>query len=401
MAFGLLKIIGGGSAAVPAAQPAYERASVKAVTAGDGAGAADAVPGYDELLARWLGFSDMQHQCLDALANEVRRTSDLVETSTLEISSRFRDLAASAQEQTQRVEDIISVANSVTIDGESVPLDHVVATMQEILVEMVNNIVNLSKQAMTMVYVLDDVVRDVGEVEKSIADIDEINRQTNFLALNATIEASRAGEAGRTFAVVANEVRHLSKATGDLAGRMRDKVGAVVVGVRRGHEILRDIANTDLSPQMLAKDRIDMTMMSLVSQSHHFQSVLQDAARVSTEISAHINQVITRMQFQDLAKQRLDHVIDGMTVISAGLDELGGRTRSALPPGAEAAFPQEWLDRLLAGMTLSELRQRFVRRMLLDGSALDANGALDHDAAYAEADASYGSGDNDDNIELF
>jgi methyl-accepting chemotaxis protein len=266
---------------------------------------------------------------------------------------------------------------------------------------MVNNIVNLSKQAMTMVYVLDDVVRDVGEVEKSIADIDEINRQTNFLALNATIEASRAGEAGRTFAVVANEVRHLSKATGDLAGRMRDKVGAVVVGVRRGHEILRDIANTDLSPQMLAKDRIDMTMMSLVSQSHHFQSVLQDAARVSTEISAHINQVITRMQFQDLAKQRLDHVIDGMTVISAGLDELGGRTRSALPPGAEAAFPQEWLDRLLAGMTLSELRQRFVRRMLLDGSALDANGALDHDAAYAEADASYGSGDNDDNIELF
>jgi methyl-accepting chemotaxis protein len=397
MAFGLLKIIGGVSATAAVAQPANEQHSVAAATGDTSA----AVPGYDELLARWLGFSDMQHQCLDALANEVRRTSDLVETSTLEISSRFRDLAASAQEQTQRVEDIISVANSVTIDGDAIPLDHVVATMQEILVEMVNNIVNLSKQAMTMVYVLDDVVRDVGEVEKSIADIDEINRQTNFLALNATIEASRAGEAGRTFAVVANEVRHLSKATGDLAGRMRDKVGAVVVGVRRGHEILRDIANTDLSPQMLAKDRIDMTMMSLVSQSHHFQSVLQDAARVSTEISSHINQVITRMQFQDLAKQRLDHVIDGMTVISAGLDELGGRTRAALPAGAEAAFPQEWLDRLLSGMTLSELRQRFVRRMLLDGTALDTNGALDLDAAYPDIDAPYGSGDNDDNIELF
>ena len=88
------------------------------------------------------------------------------------------------------------------------------------------------------------------------------------------------------------------------------------------------------------------------------------------------------MQFQDLAKQRLDHVIDGMTVISAGLGELGGRTRAALPAGAEAAFPQEWLDRLLSGMTLSELRQRFVRRMLLDGTALDTNGALDLDAAY-------------------
>ena len=52
-------------------------------------------------------------------------------------------------------------------------------------------------------------------------------------------------------------------------------------------------------------------------------------------------------------------------------------------------------------MTLSELRQRFVRRMLLDGTALDTNGALDLDAAYPDVDASYGGGDNDDNIELF
>lgn len=52
-------------------------------------------------------------------------------------------------------------------------------------------------------------------------------------------------------------------------------------------------------------------------------------------------------------------------------------------------------------MTLSELRQRFVRRMLMDGTALDANGALDLDAAYPEVEAPYGGGDNDDNIELF
>ncbi|WP_158044322.1 methyl-accepting chemotaxis protein [Skermanella pratensis] len=399
MSLGLLKSIAGSRSD---ALPAAVRPAPVPVPAPAAEPPADA--GYDDLLGRWLGFSELQNHCLDALATEVRRTSDLVESSTLEISSRFRDLATSAQEQTKRVEDIIAVANSVTIDGEAIPLDRVVATMQQILVEMVNNIVNLSKQAMTMVYVLDDVVRDVGEVEKSIADIDTINRQTNFLALNATIEASRAGEAGRTFAVVANEVRHLSKATGDLAGRMRDKVGAVVVGVRRGHEILRDIANTDLSPQMLAKDRIDMTMMSLVAQSQHFQSVLQDAARVSTEISAHISQVITRMQFQDLAKQRLDHVIDGMTVMSNGLGELGARTRLALPAGTGMDFPQEWVDQLLSGMTLSELRQRFVRRMLLAGSALDAHGALDHETGFPEADGAdpgLSDGTDDDNVELF
>jgi methyl-accepting chemotaxis protein len=145
MAFGLLKIIGGGAAAASVPQAADQRVQTATVEADAGT----AIPSYDELLARWLGFSDMQRQCLDALANEVRRTSELVETSTLEISSRFRDLAASAKEQTQRVEDIISVANSVTIDGESIALDHVVATMQEILVEMVNNIVNLSKRMLS------------------------------------------------------------------------------------------------------------------------------------------------------------------------------------------------------------------------------------------------------------
>jgi methyl-accepting chemotaxis protein len=351
---------------------------------------------HGDLISRWIGFAEVQQRCLDALSGEVRQTSELVETSTVDISSRFRELAHSAREQTQRVQDIVTVANSVQIEGEEIPLDQVVATMQDLLVSMVQNIVTLSKQAMRMVYVLDDVVQDVNEVEKTIVDIDVINRQTNFLALNATIEAKRAGEAGRTFAVVANEVRHLSKATGDLADRMRGKVNAVVGGVRRGHDILREIANTDLSPQMLAKDRIDMTMASLVAQSQHFQGVLQDAAQVSTDISNHINQVITRMQFQDLAKQRLDHVIDGMSVMAAGLDELGIRSRSLLPPDQEMPIPREWLDRLLSGMTLSELRQRFVRRLLLDGTALDCHGALDIAGENHAADPA-----KDDDIELF
>ena len=152
---------------------------------------------------------------------------------------------------------------------------------------------------------------------------------------------------------------------------------------------------------MLAKDRIDMTMMSLVSQSHHFQSVLQDAARVSTEISAHINQVITRMQFQDLAKQRLDHVIDGMTVISAGLGELGGRTRAALPAGAEAAFPQEWLDRLLSGMTLERTAAAFRAAHAAGRDRAGYQRGSRPRCRLPDVDASYGGGDNDDNIELF
>ncbi|WP_343055219.1 methyl-accepting chemotaxis protein [Azospirillum oleiclasticum] len=339
---------------------------------------------YD-LLATWMGFADVQRRTLDAIRAELERTSGHVESATIDLSGRFRELAGKALEQSQRVAEIVSVAGSVSIDDERVPLDDVVVHMQSMIAEMIANIVQLSKRAMSMVYLLDDVQKDVAELETSIADIDSINRQTNFLALNATIEASRAGEAGKTFAVVAQEVRHLSQSTGALAERMRSKVDAVVNGVRNGHEILREIADTDMSPQMLAKERVDKTMDSIVMQTGRFQSVLEEAAAVSQEMSTTIGHMVTGMQFQDLTKQRLEAVGDSLSVIAAGLNDLETRTRQELPPDMRITTPDAWLDSLLSQFKLSDMRQRFVRQLLMEGSALDLHGALDVDAAHVDS----------------
>ena len=352
---------------------------------GDAGGGGPQVVVDYELLATWMGFADIQRRTLDAVQSELVRASDLVESSTLDLSARFRELAEKAIDQSTRVEQIVATAGSVEIDGERVPLDQVVVHMQQSIAEMISNIVMLSKQAMSMVYLLDDVQKDVAELEKSIADIDAINRQTNFLALNATIEAARAGEAGRTFAVVAQEVRHLSRNTGALADRMRAKVNAVVHGVRHGHDILREIANSDMSPQMLAKERVDKTMDSLVRQTEHFQAVLETAALVSHEMSGTIAHVVTGMQFQDLTKQRLEAIGDSLHVIAAGLEDLEDRTRGKLPPHVDIPVPQAWLDGLLDRFRLSDVRQRFVRRLLLEGTALDLNGVLDADAGRDES----------------
>src|SRR3954470_14378793 len=182
------------------------------------------------LLSEWVAFSTVQNRCFDTLRREIEETSRMVENSTQDISAGFRDLAESAGEQSRRVQEIIANANVVELDGERVPIDRGMVAMQEILVDMVNNIVSLSKQAMRMVYLLDDVVQDVQEVEKFIGEIGEITQQTTFLALNASIEAARAGAAGKTFHVVAAEVRQLSSGTAAMADRMRANVGAVARG---------------------------------------------------------------------------------------------------------------------------------------------------------------------------
>ncbi|CAO3448186.1 Methyl-accepting chemotaxis transducer domain protein [Azospirillum argentinense] len=351
------------------------------------------IPVTGELLATWMGYADIQRRTLEAVQNELTRTSSTVEDATLDLSHRFRELAEKAMQQSERVEQIVGMAGSISIDGERVPMDQLVTGMQQMIADMISNIVMLSRHAMSMVYLLDDVQKDVAELEKSIGDIDAINRQTNFLALNATIEASRAGEAGRTFAVVAQEVRHLSRNTGALADRMRSKVTAVVKGVRNGHDILRQIADTDMSPQMLAKERVDKTMDSLVDQTNHFQAVLETAANVSSDMSSTISRMVTGMQFQDLTKQRLEAINDSLAIMAEGLNELENRTRVEMPASLGPQVPQEWLDELLGRFKLSEMRQRFVRRLLLEGTALDEHGVLDVDAG--QDDSSGGD------IELF
>jgi methyl-accepting chemotaxis protein len=349
------------------------------------------------LLSEWIAFSTVQCRSFDVLRREIEETSRSIESSTQDISTGFRDLADSAGEQSLRVQEIIANANVVELDGERVPIDRVMVAMQEILVDMVNNIVTLSKQAMRMVYLLDDVVQDVQEVEKFIGEIGEINQQTNFLALNARIEAARAGAAGTTFHVVAGEVRQLSSTTAALAERMRLSVGAVSRGVTRGYEILQTIADTDLSPQLLAKERIDSAMSGLIVQAEHFTAVLSDAVVASNTMTRNIGQIVTRLQFQDLAKQRFEHVIDGMMLMKGGLEDL-----EAASAGIHSPSPPDqsgWLEGLSSAMQVGATRQRFLRGLLLGGTALDGIGALDISSDGA-ADAA-GGGSDDDVIELF
>lgn len=352
-------------------------------------------PAVADVLADWVGFAEAEQHVIGMLDAEIRQVSVLVETSAQELSERFRSLANNAKEQTQRVSGIVDVANTVLIDQEKVPLDLVMTEMDGMLTELVGNIVSFSKEAMRLVYLLEQLVRDVDEVDKSLDDIDAINRQTNYLAINAAIEANRAGDAGRTFAVVAGEVRALSRTTSGLAERIRTKVAAVVAGVQSGHEILRAIADKDLSPQMMVKERIQKTMSSLMEQNLRSQQVLTEAMRSSDSISSDIGHVITRMQFQDLAKQRLDHVSDGLKVISAGLTELKDQAQGVLPAGFVPPPPQAWIDRVLDQCTLSGIRQDRAR-VMLDGSAAAPAAATWRAGPEAEAGNEAGG-----DIELF
>jgi methyl-accepting chemotaxis protein len=341
-------------------------------------------PDLADLVQRWQGLSATHRKVILALCGEIGDTSQLVETKVVDLSRQFRELARTTQAQSDKLQEVITATATVKCDDREVDTAEVIQIIDGRLGSLMAQIVQTSKHSVSVVYSLDDVVKDLGQIEQLISDVERINKQTNLLALNARIEASRAGDAGKGFGVVAHEVQALSKAMNQIAERMRSGVEQVSTGIRASHATVRQSANVDMTDVILAREEIVTLMQALLAQYKGLTVSLGDAMQISREASAVISRSVVDMQFQDRATQRLQNVVDALATLEAaleGMQELSAN-RSGLPNGV----PDEaWLRGLIAQRSLGEMRERFITAMLLDG------------VAPAEAPAVQQSGD----VELF
>jgi methyl-accepting chemotaxis protein len=324
------------------------------------------VPPHAALLQRWMSLAAMQQRVIQALVSEIAQTSGFVETEADALSGRFQRLAISAEQQTARVGSLTSLASGIEVEGKSVPIEEITGLLENTLSDVVEKILHLSKDSMSMVYALDELRANVQRVEKCMEQLDSVNSTTNMLALNARIEAERAGTSGLAFRVVADEVRELSKVTQGLAASMRGELKGLTDGITHGHATLQRVATIDLSDNILAKDRLEVLMGALARRSATLGTIVADAVKEAEMISADVDGMVTGIQFQDRTRQRLEHVIDTLHVIDQALEEIKGSTATNLPELAGAVPDIAWVKKLLERFTMSEMRARFVAQ-LLDG----------------------------------
>lgn len=185
----------------------------------------------------------------------------------------------------------------------------------------------MSKKAMIMIYSLDDSMKTLNQIEKSIKEIEKINHKTKYLSLNATIEAVRAGEAGESFQVVASEVRDLSNDTQTLATNISDQVSQLATTVRNAQEILQNMARIDLTTHLMAKDQLDEMINGLVDNSVHMGDIMAQAMTKSQEFSQQAVHLISSIQFQDRVKQDFDKILKDIEKTLNASEQL--RTSSA------------------------------------------------------------------------
>ena len=146
------------------------------------------------------------------------------------------------------------------------------------------------------------------ELQQMATDVASIAGQTNLLALNAAIEAARAGEAGRGFAVVADEVRKLSTLSGDTGKRITEKVRLISTTIQGACRLAESSMVTERSALADSQQAISEVLAG-------FRSVISDLVKATSELKAEseavksdVSTALVQLQAQDRVSQILSHV---------------------------------------------------------------------------------------------
>ncbi len=246
---------------------------------------------------------------LEIIRTEIAQMQGVLDDAVGALNRSFTGLNTTMEEQRGTVEEMIGAGCGGEVgEGDQTGVQAFVSETSDTLQYFIDLVIQVSKQSVETVHKIDDMVEQMDGIVALLTDVDAIADQTNLLALNAAIEAARAGEAGRGFAVVADEVRKLSQRSNDFNSQIRGQVELTKRTVGEARQIVGEMAAQDMNIAISAKGRVDTMLGHLEEMDQCVADKLQDLSTYSVRIHEDVTTAVRSLQFEDIVRQLAGHV---------------------------------------------------------------------------------------------
>lgn len=236
---------------------------------------------------------------------DVSRTQNILSEAVVRLVNSFQEMNEHVQRQRHLGVKVIAGEADTNSASE---FERFASKTSETLRQFVDSVVENSRLGMGLVEMTERITKQMREVRGRLGDIEGIAKQTNLLALNAAIEAARAGEAGRGFAVVADEVRDLSGRTNHFSQQIRQSLDGMEVTIQATERAINQMAAQDMSFALTSKGDVEQAMQGIETLNQRTSATVGELGEIAVQVEVAVNNAVLSLQFQDVVNQLLGHV---------------------------------------------------------------------------------------------